>query len=297
MKILVTIIAFVLATAIQAQDDGYYDDAVATYLAAKLHQDSIDVSDVVVVYNYSCKTFDADNVEVTDSTRLALQVGEHCTRFYPYSKYMEDTEGIDYFTADNYNVLLSDALCHIPEVWSNYPDGKMTVRDMIIPSCYETCEDIDRPKWTVWTDDTLTIQGYMCKTARCEYKGLGWTVRYTEDIPSIAGPWKLSGLPGLILEAESRDGIHQFKMEALNNVKTPIFHEYNAITEKVSEKRLISHRNKIYGNKLYPKNPMYYMTSRAGNDEVYCEFDGDLYVLINGAFALHKAHVFQPLEK
>ena len=294
-KILTIIILIALTTSVQAQDDMV--DVMSTYLAAKLYQDSIDVSNIVVAYNYSCKTFDADNLPVTDSTQLVLQVGTNCTRCYPYHKYMEDTEGTDYYTPDNFNVLISDALVHIPEVWTNYPDGKMTVRDMIIPNCYETCEDIDKPIWTVWADDTLTVQGYLCKTARCEYKGLDWIVRFTEDIPSVAGPWKLGGLPGLILEAESSDGIHHFKMETLMNVKTTIFYEHNAITKKMPENKLINNRNKIYGNKLYPKNPMYYITTRAGNDEIYFEFDGNLYVIINGALAVDKAHVFQPLEK
>lgn len=301
MKTTLTILfAWTLSFTAQAQDDDI-TDIVAVYLAAKLHQDSIDQSNIVVVYKYSCKTFDADKKQMTDSIRMALQVGSHSTRFYPYHKYKEDTEDVDYFTPENYTTVQSDALCHIPEVWTNYPEGKMTVRDIIPPSHYESNEDLERPTWTVWEQDTLTIKGYRCKTARCEFHGLGWTVRFTEDIPAIAGPWKLGGLPGLVLEAESKDGIHHFIMEGMENVRTPVFYEHNAITKKVAEKKLIENRNKIFGNKLYPKNPMYYTDIRAlsnTEDIIYYERgNGELSTIINGAFICSKAHVFQPLEK
>ena len=298
-KIITAIVILMLSTSVYPQDD--ITDLVATYLAAKLHQDSIDVSDIVVVYNYNCNTFDADNQPVTDSIRTVLQVGKHSTRFYPYHKYLEDTEGVDYFSPENYAKVQSDALCHLPEVWTNYPEGKMTVRDAIPPSHYETCEDLKRPIWTVWEQDTVTINGYLCKTARCEYRGVGWTVRFTEDIPVIAGPWKLSGLPGLIIEAQSQDGIHHFSMEGLENVRTLVFYEHNAITKKIDEQKLIRQRNKIFGNKLYPKNPMYYTDVRElsfTEDVIYYENgSGEMSPIINGTFVAPKAHVFQPLEK
>ena len=263
-KLLITISVLTLSMNINAQDG--YDEAIATFLAAQLHQDSIDVSDFVVVYKYTCKTFDADNKPVTDSIRLALQVSNNGSRFYPYYKYLEDTQGIDYYTPENYQLVKSEAFCHIPEVWMDYKERKQTVRDIIAPNNYETCENIpwlsSTPAWTEWDRDTVTIKGYLCKTARCEFHGQEWTARYTEEIPIFAGPWKLGGLPGLILDAESRDGIHRFSLESLSNVKTTIYYEHNAITQKISDEKLIKQRNKVFGNKQYPKNPLYYITDR-----------------------------------
>ncbi len=300
MKISVLLIAFGLATAVHAQDDGL-TDLMASYLAAKLHQDSIDVSNVVVVYNYHCKTLDSEGQPVTDSMQFVLQSGGHCARFYPYHKYLEDTEDATYFTLENYATVQSDAMCHVPEVWTNYPDGMTTVRDIIPPGHYESCEELDRPTWTIRELDTLTINGYRCKTASSKYHGLEWTVRFTEDIPVAAGPWKLNGLPGLILEAESRDGIHRFAMEGLEKVKTPVFYEHNAITKKVADKKLVNQRNKIFGSKLYARNPMYYADVRAltqTEDVIYYENgSGEMSEIINGVFVGKKAHVFQPLEK
>jgi GLPGLI family protein len=66
---------------------------------------------------------------------------------------------------------------------------------------------------TVWTIDatqTRTIGGFTCEKATGHYRGRDYEVWYTPDIPIPSGPFKLGGLPGLIMEARSTDGNVQF---------------------------------------------------------------------------------------
>ena len=287
---------FALTIGAQGQDDGM-DALMSAMIAAKIHQDSIDTSNLVVVYDYECKTQDADGKAVTDGMKLCLQVGQRCTRSYPYRKFLEDTDGYEYMTGENYLMWKAESYCFMPEVWTNYPDGKVTVRDVILPNHYETCEPRKAIAWTL-REDSSTIGGYLCHTATCELHGRTWTVCYADDIPSSAGPWKLGGLPGLILQAESSDGIHRFKLEGLQRTASPIYYEHNAITQKVSEQQLIKNRKKIFGNKQYPKHPTYYIPDRRNlnADETFGEFGGELYVIVNGVLEPKDAHVFQALE-
>ena len=127
-KFLVMMMAFVLTIGAQAQQDDGMDAMLAAMIAAKIHQDSIDTSSLVAVYDYECQTQDADGKAVTDKMKVCLQVGQHCTRSYPYRKFREDTEGYECLASDNLPLLRAESFCFMPEVWTNYPDGKVTVR-------------------------------------------------------------------------------------------------------------------------------------------------------------------------
>lgn len=290
-KILVTMMAFALTIGAQGQQDDGMDAMLAAMIAAKIHQDSIDTSSLVAVYDYECQTQDAEGKEVTDRMKVCLQVGQYCTRSYPYRKFREDTEGYESLAPDNLPLLRAESFCFVPEVWTGYPDGMMTVSDAIVPTPYETCEERKPIKWTL-NDDTLTVGGYLCKTATCQLHGRKWAVRYNEDIPTSAGPWKLFGLPGLILEAEADGGIHRFTIADIQRIASPIYYETNAITVKTTEAKLIKMRIKSFGNRLYLKNPMYYVGDLSTADVTH-DTEG---ILVNNVYVNNKAHVYQPLE-
>ena len=85
-------------------------------------------------------------------------------------------------------------------LFKNYPIGKTTnhTRHSLCNWIYE--EDLEKPKWTI-TDSTSMIAGYKCKLAVTNYRGRRWQAWFTPEIPIPEGPWKLCGLPGLILKA------------------------------------------------------------------------------------------------
>jgi len=79
-----------------------------------------------------------------------------------------------------------------------------------------------RPKheWQL-SNETKEIAGLACKAATTIFRGRKYTCWYTTDIPLPFGPWKLMGLPGLILEASSEDGA--YKVTAVS-VEFPSIH-------------------------------------------------------------------------
>ncbi len=63
--------------------------------------------------------------------------------------------------------------------------------------------------WTL-VDSTKKIGKFTCQKAMVIFRGRAYEAWYTLEIPVSNGPWKLHGLPGLILEANSKDKDHTF---------------------------------------------------------------------------------------
>ena len=255
-------------------------------------QEAIDTAQFVAVYDYECRTQDAEGTPVTDRMQLAVQVGRTVTKSMPLSAYQRTDE----ITSADAAMEFQEAMLHMPTVWTGYPEGQTTVREFIFPHDYEGYESTPDIVWTL-TDDTLTIGGYYCQTATCKFRGVAWTVCYTEEIPSSAGPWRLRGLPGLIVKAENE--AHTFCLTELRKEASSITApEHRPDVQRMKYAKLLKHRNEIYGNRQYAKNPTYYVPDLGGsiNNMDVLNHDGLQLVFANGHPLLTKAHVYQPLE-
>ena len=265
--------------------------ALALTIAAQA-QEAIDTAQFVAVYDYECRTQDAEGTPVTDRMQLAVQVGRTVTKSMPLSAYQRTDE----ITSADAAMEFQEAMLHMPTVWTGYPEGQTTVREFIFPHEFEGSEPTPDIVLTL-TNDTLTVSGYYCQTATCKFRGVAWTVCYTEEIPSSAGPWRLRGLPGLIIKAESE--AHTFCLAELRQEHSPITApEQRPDVQRMKYAKLLKHRNEIYGNRQYAKNPTYYVPDLGGsiNNMDVLNHDGQQLVFANGRPLLTKAHVYQPLE-
>lgn len=100
------------------------------------------------------------------------------------------------------------------KIFRNLPEGRTTTIDRIPFSAYRYVEDNDDPEWQLKSDSD-SIQGYLCYKASTTYHGRTYTVWYTSEIPVGQGPWKLGGLPGMILKAVDDKGHYTFECIAI----------------------------------------------------------------------------------
>ena len=91
----------------------------------------------------------------------------------------------------------------------------------------------EEPLEEVWKlhSETKKLSNFFCKKATINFRGRNYTAWYTTEIPVPFGPWKLRGLPGLILEFYDNDKV--FHVIA-NHVKVGI----NNCTISVDKKEL-----------------------------------------------------------
>ena len=119
----------------------------------------------------------------------------------------------------------------------------------------ETIENID---WTIVEDSVKKVLGYDCIMATADYHGRKWTAWFTPEIPLQAGPWKLAGLPGLILEADADNGVYSFVATGIQNTTRQISQVYLADRyEKVSRKDLLKAQRSFLDNPLGQINAKY----------------------------------------
>ena len=251
-------------------------------------ENKLDTTQFVAFYHYTIQTQDDEGQNVTDSMRMVLLVGNRATYFTNIQSYNRDGR-ID-------KEFLNAFMMHIQNVLTDMEKAKVTTLEAIYPYRYLTNEPLAKIDWEI-TEETQTLNNLICRQAIGKLYGKEWTVWYTEEIPSPAGPWKLRGLPGLIVKAEDAEGIHCFSLyetkneiRNINSISNPDYH-------KLSRKKLMAFKKKTLGNPRYVKEPNYYVPE--GSDTVgECYINGTTYYvgMDSHMIILQKSHVYQPLE-
>lgn len=105
-------------------------------------------------------------------------------------------------------------------------------------------DDYSNLKWDI-TQDTKVIAGYQCVKATTSYRGKDWVVWFTSEIPLAFGPWKLHGLPGLIIEVYDSANTFTLKAEKIEYRKDAIFDKEFSTLVKTKNKKILSKKQFI----------------------------------------------------
>ena len=162
---------------------------------------------------------------------LILQIGPQVSKCFSYYTFQNDSlrqtpEGKRQ-ASELFNRALADFHKHrdrsrflnsfprsrtVTIVYKNHPAGAITVTDGLREDQVTYRDTLNAQQWTI-VDSTRKVLGYTCQQATANFRGRRWTAWFATDIPVSDGPWKLGGLPGLILEAY--DEGHQYTFTAV----------------------------------------------------------------------------------
>ena len=106
-------------------------------------------------------------------------------------------------------------------IYKNYSKRKMIVLDRIDETEYSYTDDLNSQEWKL-TTDTMTIMGYLCQKAVCQWRGREYEAWFTLDIPVSDGPMKFGGLPGLIMKLSDSKQEWTYEIDGIQYLNRPI---------------------------------------------------------------------------
>ena len=195
---------------------------------AAAREPMIDRAHMKCLYRY-VYTFDTLKNELRDDL-LILQIGKEVSKCYSYYTFQSDSlqrtpDGAKVWSELFRRATEKDGIYgdfpHVrmsTYVYKNYPTGQMTITDRISSQGYRYADSLHAQTW-IMGDSTRQVLGYTCQQATADFRGRHWTAWFATDIPVSDGPWKLGGLPGLILEVYDEGQQHVFTAVGLERVK------------------------------------------------------------------------------
>lgn len=227
----------------------------------------IDTSTVQVYY-----AFCASDLHDMDTYRdfFCLEVGKRNVKFY--SHFLEEAESaVRNWHNTNRNAGAAPRISpkgRYQNGWSEYQYGQWFISNGTITEycCFPQWltrynsyyEDIyPNQSWEIHKD-TLSLCGYTCQKAVCHFHGNFFIAWFAPQIPLGYGPWKLGGLPGLILKATDKDELYSFECVRIERKRKPMLKDAYKSYHKLGREKILKLQkgiNEDIGNFLKYTNP------------------------------------------
>ena len=108
--------------------------------------------------------------------------------------------------ANTYDIGTSDRTGEV--FMTNFNTRHVYMREFVWKKPYVSIDTLVRIIWTL-TNRQKRIGRFACQQAEALFRGRKYEAWFTTEVPVSVGPWKLQGLPGLILEAyDDKNEVH-----------------------------------------------------------------------------------------
>jgi GLPGLI family protein len=226
-------------------------------------QEILDISYIECSYKFTLMRDTVAKKKLIKDTDMRLLVGNKYTEFYSYTTFISDSIFNSEPTVDISSKIvdLSDLIKNSPrgesfKIYKNKVEKIITYTDEQGLYKFLYNEPFSKQNWKI-TNETKVIADYKCQKATCTFRGRDYIAWFTREIQVNEGPWKFSGLPGLIVKVYDTHEHYDFELNSMQKVKKAIVFNEQDYT-KVSRtdyiktiRRFLSNPLSVFGNVEY----------------------------------------------
>jgi len=181
-----------------------------------------------------------DTSKITSSYEdvQVLQIGKNISKVFSYTNYQSDSIILAYLKQNKPTYPSKSLFSTTYEVYKKYITNTIDFIDIIYYEAISYEENIPKINWQIHNDKKM-IAGYSCQKATGTFRGRQYEAWFTFDIPISDGPYKFTGLPGLILEIYDTQKHYTYKcigVKPLNPMKPITIRDWKTITKINREK-------------------------------------------------------------
>ncbi|MDR3285905.1 MAG: GLPGLI family protein [Prevotellaceae bacterium] len=243
-KITISIISMILITA-----------------SANAQNTLLDISYMECGYKFTLMADTIKNIKTIKDQHMMLLIGNKYSKFYSYTTFFSDSLRTSMSAIERENMLSTNNAAGMVEflqknplgelynIYKNYTENTITFTDRL-PSRVLYSEPMVKQDWKI-INETKEIVGYNCQKATCTFRGRDYVAWFTREIPVNEGPWKFSGLPGLIIKVCDTQERYDFELYAVRKVKKDIVFS----KEEGSDYQKISRKEYLKMSRNYIQNP------------------------------------------
>jgi GLPGLI family protein len=199
-------------------------------------------------YNYQVKykmTTLFDGIKNYD-TKLNFSNFQSC---FEYKLSLKDTASVESQDENgNYKILVPDK--NTQKIYLDFKNKKSS-EIKYLKTVFIVQDSLTFPDWFIF-NEAKTINNHLCRKATTTYKGRDYEVWFTDEYPTMFGPWKLNGLPGLIIVAQDKRSEVFFEATEIQKMDENICKEDSSIkhVSKVEFDEQIKKWQKNYEERL-----------------------------------------------
>ncbi|MBZ9632375.1 GLPGLI family protein [Salegentibacter sp. LM13S] len=164
---------------------------------------------------------DSTNVESIQEETMVLYRGDNISRFTSENFLKHDS--INELRKKNFEktgrFMAPPQTKFKYKLFKNFPEGRLYFFEKIARDRFKYTEQLPLQEWEIHPE-TKEISGYNVQKATTTFSGRDYIAWFTSEIPISDGPYKFSGLPGLIIEIADTKNYYHFKLSGFKEIET-----------------------------------------------------------------------------